>query len=79
MAKKKEEPKLKIVGEQEEAPRQPEIAPIEAKLSFDAWWMMKAQSLKLKPELKNAVKKHFESRGFLQTGDFDKAIKDFGL
>ncbi len=79
MAKKKDEPKLVIVGEVQEAPQLPETPPIQAKLTFDAWWMMKSNSLKLKPELKNAVKKHFESRGFLQSGEFDKGIEDFGV
>lgn len=79
--KKVKSPELKVIGEQsaEPAPQMPEIAPIEPKIGFDAWWTMKAQSLNLRPELKDAIRKHFQSRGFMENGEFDKGIEDFGI
>lgn len=74
--------KLVIIGrdtqdDAPEMPSQPDI--IKPVINFDAWWIMKAQSLKLKPEMKDAVKKHFMARGFMDSGDFDNGIIDFGI
>lgn len=55
------------------------VKPFELKLSFDKWWLMTMQKRELSPTLKVAIKKHFESRGFLKNGDFEKGLEDFGL
>jgi hypothetical protein len=55
---------------------QPDLAKT---MSFDMWWTLAERRLKLKPELKEAVKKHFKSRGFLTNNDFEAGIKDFGI
>lgn len=82
MARKrqKQQDKLVIIGRPQTEPEYvPQIEEAKPIISFDAWWIMKAQSLNLKPEMKNAVKKHFEARGFMQSGDFDGGIIDFGI
>lgn len=48
-------------------------------MSYDAWWILAEKRLKLKPEMKEAVKKHFKARGFLDNKDFEAGIKDFGI
>ncbi|MGH7241309.1 MAG: hypothetical protein ACREGB_03370 [Candidatus Saccharimonadales bacterium] len=72
--------KLKIVGT-EDKQTDSVVLPTAAKpkLSFDAWWAQAQQNYKLKPELQNTLKRHFESRGFMASQEFDKGLKDFGL
>lgn len=79
MAKRKEEPKLIIAGQEAlEAPVE-YIAPLRLNLDFDSWWMLTQQRLKLRPELKESIKKHFAARGFLARNDFDAGLLDFGI
>lgn len=80
MAKKKhKQPDLVIIGREEIQEQAQQIEQIKPDINFDAWWVLKAQSLKLKPEMKSAVMKHFEARGFMESGDFDNGIIDFGI
>jgi hypothetical protein len=53
--------------------------PFMISLSFDKWWLMTMQKLDLTPSMKIAVKKHFEARGFMKTGNFEGGLEDFGL
>ena len=79
MSRKKDENSLRIVGlEEERAAFVPLPAPILPKMSFDTWWLLAQQRLSLRIELKEAVKKHLEARGFMKTGDFEKGLIDFG-
>lgn len=82
MPKKKEQPKLIIVGESEQKkPVETQLVkkPVKMPLSFDAWWLLTQQKLKLKPELKESVKKHLQARGFMQNENYDEGLKDFGI
>lgn len=82
MAKKKEQPKLIIVGEQQEQKQQVVFEskkPARMPMSFDAWWLLTQQKLKLKPELKESVKKHLEARGFMKNENYDEGLIDFGI
>jgi hypothetical protein len=69
-----------VIGE--EPTQQAGIEVVEAThvpMSFDAWWLQTQSKYKLKPELKEAVRKHFASRGFLNDSrKFDKGLRDFG-
>lgn len=82
MSKKREQAKLIIVGQDKPKAK---ITPAQIKktvkmpLSFDAWWLLTQQKLKLKPELKESVKKHLESRGFMQNENYDEGLEDFGI
>jgi hypothetical protein len=54
-------------------------APTRIQLDFDAWWMLVSQMRGLKPQVKTAIKKHFEARGFMANKNFDDGLKDYGL
>lgn len=77
----KEETKLVTVVSAEIAPAPKSPAPTPNRIvpTFEAWWVLTAQSLKLKPALKVAIQRHFESRGFMANNEFDKGLKDFGI
>jgi hypothetical protein len=48
-------------------------------ISFDAWWLQTQSKYKFKPELKEAIKKHFMARGFINdSSKFEQGLKDFG-
>lgn len=79
MAKKKEEHKLVVVGREEPKALASNIAPLRLQLDFDSWWMLTQQRLRLRPELKEAVRKHLVSRGFMVRQDFDAGLQDFGI
>ena len=73
---------VKSEGQQApEAPAAPaeEFKPAKRQVSFDEWWSTAEYYFKLKPALRESVKKHFEARGFMASGDFDNGIKDFGI
>lgn len=74
---------LRIVESEEKAYQAPaateEISFVKARISFDDWWVTAEYRYKLKPELREAIKRHFEARGFMNSGDFDSGIKDFGI
>lgn len=78
MARKKEEQKLVIAGQEREAPVAP-IAPLRLQLDFDSWWTLTQQRLRLRPELKESVRKHLIARGFMARLDFDAGLQDFGI
>ena len=78
MARKKEEQKLVIAGQEQKAPEAP-IAPLRLQLDFDSWWMLTQQRLKLRPELKESLRKHLIARGFMARADYDAGLQDFGI
>lgn len=83
MSRRREEPKLIIVGQEtpvvQSQPAPAPRKPIRLPVSFDAWWLLKQTQVGLKPELKEAVRRHFESRGFMQDSRFDEGLRDFGI
>lgn len=62
---------------QEQAPVTP--APVQIPISFDAWWIRTASKYSLNQDLKASVKRHFESRGFMDYKKFDQGLRDFGF
>jgi hypothetical protein len=46
---------------------------------FDQWWIIAQNKNKLNPAMKQAVKKHMQSTGHLQSGQFDAGLKHFGV
>lgn len=48
-------------------------------LSFDAWFSKTASERSFSPSLKEALKLHFESNGFMQNKKFDEGLKHFGF
>jgi hypothetical protein len=48
-------------------------------ISFDRWWLQTQSKYKFKPELKTAVRKHFEARGFMDYTKFNDGLRDFGF
>ena len=79
MAKKNEQPKLIIAGRETPKAPAPYVEPLRIQIDFDSWWMLTQQRLRLRPELKESIKKHFGSRGFLVSKDFDAGLQDFGI
>lgn len=70
-----------VVGEEPAQQNEVEAIPVPTHIpvSFDAWWLQTQSKYKLRPELKEAVKRHFASRGFLDDSrKFDKGLRDFG-
>ena len=51
----------------------------EPAVSFDAWWAVTQRKYGLKSVMKTAIKRHFKSRGFLESKKFNEGLKDFGL
>jgi hypothetical protein len=71
---------VQIVGEQsEEQPVSQDVKPIMPNISFDSWWLQVQNKHSFKSALKDAVKKHFEARGFMSSREFDKGLRDFGF
>ena len=70
---------ITIVGQVSATVVTNQAAPVKAKISFDQWWLQVQNIKKLRPELKTAVYKHFESRGYLVNENFDAGLKDFGV
>lgn len=82
MSKRKEQKKDFTVVGQEVKQQQPtaQVQPKEVPMTFDEWWLQTQQKLKLKPELKLAMRKHFEARGFINDSKkFNDGLKDFGF
>jgi len=85
MNKQKETQKeVTIVGPKAESarPRQTSVTRPQAPqipITFDAWWLRTQNKYKFKPALKNAVKRHFEARGFMDYTKFDAGLRDFGF
>ena len=78
MSKRKRE--VKIFGQEEITEAKDSLPdPIKPKLTYDAWWVMAQQRYKLKPVMQEVLFKHFKARGFLESGDFEAGIKDYGL
>jgi len=48
-------------------------------LSFDAWFTKVATERKFNSGLKEALKFHFEAKGFMKDNRFDEGLKDFGF
>lgn len=77
---KNENKQVTIVGAEETpAPAQKPPAPNRIVQSFDAWWVLTAQSKNLRSTLKEAIQRHFEARGFMESKEFDKGLQDFGI
>jgi hypothetical protein len=68
-----------IVGQEPIEVPSAQAEPVKAKISFDQWWLQTQNMKNLRPELKTAVYKHFESRGYLDNENFDAGLKDFGV
>jgi hypothetical protein len=49
--------------------------PIKRKLSFEQWWATQ----KIPNHLFQPLKTHMEKKGFVESQDFAKGLKDFGL
>jgi hypothetical protein len=85
MSQKKREIKKEytIVGQKAEenqtlTANQPQ--PMHIQISFDQWWLQTQQKYNFKTDLKEALKKHFEAKGFMDDSrNFDKGLKDFGF
>jgi hypothetical protein len=52
---------------------------IDVPISFDAWWLQTQGKYKFKPELKEAVRRHFEARGFTDYKNYNAGLRDFGF
>ena len=79
MAKRRDEPKFTLINENTMQKPVELIQPLKIQLDFDSWWLITQNRLKLKPELKESVKKHFLARGFMAQNDFDAGLIDFGI
>ena len=79
MKRTEKKQEVTIVG-QEEVPVQAEqqAAPVKPDISFDQWWAQAQNQYKFKPALKKAVECHFKARGFMESKDFEKGLRDFG-
>lgn len=79
MAKPKEQNPLIIVGAASKKAKQAQlpdaITPI---MGFDQWWLLTQSRLGLAASVKEALKNHMKSRGFLSTGRYDDGLRDFG-
>jgi hypothetical protein len=83
MAKEKfQEPEIKVVRQEPEAPKQQkaEYNPPPVFIQpFDSWWMQAMSKWKLNDALKEPVRKHFQARGFLESGKYEDGLRDFGF
>jgi hypothetical protein len=84
MSQKRKEIKkdFTVVGQQ----AQPAAQAVEQKpknldipISFDAWWIQVQNKYKFSPNLRDAVRKHFEARGFMDYKKFNDGLRDFGF
>lgn len=72
------------IKEMESAKRaEVEVAPIlEAKVSFDEWWIMLQKRLALRPHMKEIIWADFNARGLKKeelVAKYDEGLKLFGL
>lgn len=74
---KKEEVRIISQPQEASAPEAPKAK--KPRISFDQWWLETQNKFKLRASLKEAVRKHLEARGFMETGEYDKGLSDFGL
>jgi hypothetical protein len=79
MAKKDARKELMIVGQEQPAQSASLPEPIMPRMEYDAWWLLTQRRLNLQPTLKVALKKHFQARGFLESGRYDDGLRDFGI
>lgn len=83
MAQKKTMPKKEftLAGEETRQPVQStsKRMPVDVPVSFDNWWLKIQGKYNLRPELKTSIRKHFESRGFMDYKKFDQGLRDFGF
>lgn len=83
MNQKRKEIKKDFLVVGEEAPKAPQAQGTQQTphipISFDAWWLQTQSKYKLRAELKEAVRKHFTARGFINDSrKFEQGLKDFG-
>ena len=71
---------VKIVGA-EEVPKKIKVSVKHEKVppTFDMWWSMKRNKLNLDDKIKEIIRIHFESRGFMKNKKFDEGLEDFGI
>lgn len=77
-----QEPEIKVVREEKKEEQRASrafVAPPTFVQPFDSWWMQAMSKFKLKADLKEPVRKHFESRGFMASGKYEDGLKDFGF
>lgn len=70
-----------VVGESAQKVEQQQAAPKAAYIpvSFDAWWLQAQSKYKFKSELKEAIRKHFIAKGFINDSrQFEQGLRDFG-
>lgn len=83
MSQKRKEIKkdFSVVGQDAQKETAKQAAPQAAfiPVSFDAWWLQAQSKYKFKSELKEAIRKHFTARGFINDSRrYDQGLKDFG-
>lgn len=79
MGKKEQKREVLIVGQQKPTIPIELPDPIVPKMEYEAWWLITQRRLNLSPSLKEALKRHFKARGFLESGRYDDGLKDFGI
>lgn len=77
--KEKKEQVVTVVGQPKVEPTLAEYKPRVVFITFDEWWSSKRIAFGLKDSLRDALKKHFEIRGFMASGKFDDGLSDFGI
>ena len=70
--------KIKIFTQEENKPEKLP-PPANPKLTFDGWYAINQRKHNFKPIMREILLKHFKSRGFLENGDFDAGLKDYGI
>jgi len=81
MSKKSQKPKeVTVVGQKTSAQITAPVTPVAVSIpiSFDDWWLQTQGKYNFRPELKASVRKHFESRGFMDYRKFNEGLRDFG-
>lgn len=79
MAKKDNRKELTIVGQQSAVINEELPEPAIPRMEYDAWWLLTQRRLNLSSSLKEALRRHFRARGFLDSGKYDDGLKDFGI
>jgi hypothetical protein len=74
---------LKAKIKEMEAKKREEVAPeVEAKVSFDQWWVMLTKRMTVRPSLKEILWADFNARGVGKeelSSKYDECLKLFGL
>jgi hypothetical protein len=55
------------------------VKPDQIPVSFDDWYLRVQHGRGWRPEMKKAIKAHFEARGFMKSKEFTKGLEDFGF